>query len=997
MNVLDLIAKLTLDSSDYEQGLQKSKTLAQSVGGGIKTIMTVGTAAVAAAGTAMTAIGADSVKTGMQFDKSMSQVYATMGSKANDMVEYNGKMQKSAEVLRDYALEMGRTTAFSATEAADALNFMALAGYDAETSMKMLPNVLNLAAAGNMDLARASDMVTDTQTAFGISLERTSLMVDEMAKAASTGNTSVEQLGDAFLTVGGLTKELNGGFITLADGTKKQVDGVQELEIALTAMANAGIKGSEAGTHVRNMILKLSKPTKDGAEVMKQLNLSVYDAQGNMRSMNDIMGDLNTSMSNMSQKDKISAISSLFNTYDLSAAEALLGSIEQDWNKIGESILAANEDGVLYQGKLYSISEAQKKFGNDIYDTSKGFEILGAAEVMALKQLDNLEGDMTLFNSALEGTKIAISDKLTPALREFVQFGTKGLSQIADAFTKGGIDSAMEVFGTVLSDGLKMITEKIPEFTKAGIKLLGALGQGIISNIPTITNAATDIVLQLTQAFIDALPELGRGAIELVTALGNSLIENAPQIMEMGLQLLNTLVDGAVEAFTRLPELALNIITTFVDGITQALPTLGTSAISIVEKLLAGLTEGLPKYLDSGKQILDKLIEGIQNNLPTIANIAIKLITMFTQFIVQNAPALITAGIQLLTSLIQGLAQTIPLVIQQIPTLVNGILDVIKSIDWIKVGSDIIEAIGNGIQALIETIPTLLQTICETAISLVESIDWIGLGSAIIDFIVNGITILVENIPKTLEKIGKAAYDIVKNIDWVGLGKKIIDFIVDGLKALIDNVPKKLKEIGEKAFDWFKKIDWIDLGKNIVNKTVDGLKKLFTDIGTKLVELGNYAVGKFKDINWLELGTNVVNGIVNGIAGGVSRVAEAARNLAKGAFDAAKNLLGISSPSKKFKWIGEMTDDGFVEGINSNYHKVEKAMDKLENDTKGMFDSTFSVKTDSGDGSSLNGKNYNSNVIINVYGAQGQDVEELAEIISDKIMDERDRERAWAY
>ena len=103
-----------------------------------------------------------------------------------------------------------------------------------ETSMSMLPNVLNLAAAGGFDLARASDMVTDTQTAFGISLERTSLMVDEMAKAASTGNTSVEQLGDAFLTVGGLAQELNGGVVTLTDGTIASVDGIQELEIALT-------------------------------------------------------------------------------------------------------------------------------------------------------------------------------------------------------------------------------------------------------------------------------------------------------------------------------------------------------------------------------------------------------------------------------------------------------------------------------------------------------------------------------------------------------------------------------------------------------------------------------------------------------------------------------------------------------------------------------------------------------------------------------------------
>ena len=118
----------------------------------------------------------DSIQTGMGFDTAMSQVAATMGKTTDEIAE-----------LRDYAKEMGAATAFSATQSAEALNFMALAGYDTQKSMEMLPNVLNLAAAGSMDLARASDMVTDTQTALGLSNERTVQMVDEMAKAASTG------------------------------------------------------------------------------------------------------------------------------------------------------------------------------------------------------------------------------------------------------------------------------------------------------------------------------------------------------------------------------------------------------------------------------------------------------------------------------------------------------------------------------------------------------------------------------------------------------------------------------------------------------------------------------------------------------------------------------------------------------------------------------------------------------------------------------------------
>lgn len=283
---------------------------AGAIAGGVMNTLSGGISAI-------TDFGKASVASGAQFDTSMSQVAATMGTTVDKI-----------EDLRNFAQEMGATTTFSATQAADALNYMALAGYDANTSMQMLPNVLNLAAAGNFDLARASDMVTDTQTAFGISLERTAQMVDEMAKAASTGNTSVEQLGDAFLVVGGLTQELNGGLIQMGPGVLRSVDGVQELEIALTAMANAGIKGSEAGTHMRNMLLKLSDPTKDGAMALEAMGVSVFNTEGQMRSLADIFGDLNNKMDDMTQQEKISVISDLFNTRDIASAEALLNAVD---------------------------------------------------------------------------------------------------------------------------------------------------------------------------------------------------------------------------------------------------------------------------------------------------------------------------------------------------------------------------------------------------------------------------------------------------------------------------------------------------------------------------------------------------------------------------------------------------------------------------------------------------------------------------------------------
>ena len=463
MNVFELVATLNLNTTGYTSGLSSAKSALS--GFSIFTnqaFATIDRIAINAFKSVVNAAGSfikSSIDAGTEFDTAMSQVAATMGKTMSEMSEDVKSVELSWGTftgnLREYAQEMGRNTQFSATQAAEALNYMALAGYDVQESMKMLPNVLNLAAAGNMDLARASDMVTDAQSAFWINSERTTQMVDEMAKAASTGNTSVEQLGDAFLTVGGLAQELHGGLVFLGDGTHVAVDGITELEIALTAMANAGIKGSEAGTHMRNMLMKLSSPTSEGTERLEKMGVTVFDTvAGGMRSLADIFSDLNYAMQSMTQEEKIQTISDLFNTRDLASAEALLNAIGDEtgsmWNDIGQSIIKASESGVLYRGQLYGMEEAQRKFGDAIYDSEKGFKILGSAEFMAMEQMNNLEGDTKLFNSALEGVRIAISDAVKPALRTLVKTGTEGLSGLAEKLDNANFRDKLEKIGEKL-------------------------------------------------------------------------------------------------------------------------------------------------------------------------------------------------------------------------------------------------------------------------------------------------------------------------------------------------------------------------------------------------------------------------------------------------------------------------------------------------------------------------------------------------------------------
>lgn len=391
MNVFDLVARIVLDTSDYDRNLDEASRNTSTFGGKLKNGLAVAAkasaAAMGAATAAVTAFAGASIKTGSEFDSSMSQVAATMGTTLDAIGQ-----------LRDFAMDMGAKTAFSATQAADALNYMALAGYDAEESMQALPNVLNLAAAGGIELAYASDMVTDAQSALGLSMEESAELVDKMAMASSKSNTSVAQLGEAILTVGGTAK-------TLAGGTT-------ELSTALGILADNGVKGAEGGTALRNIILSLSAPTDTAAAAMKSLGLEVFDAQGNMRPLNEAFGDLEAALSTMTQGQQTQVLNEIFNKVDLKSVNALLANTGDRFNELSGYIDNAT----------------------------------GSAENMAATQLDNFAGDVTLLKSAVEGVQIAFSDKLSPALREGTQFLTDLAGKAQEFIENGGIEKLVQGF-----------------------------------------------------------------------------------------------------------------------------------------------------------------------------------------------------------------------------------------------------------------------------------------------------------------------------------------------------------------------------------------------------------------------------------------------------------------------------------------------------------------------------------------------------------------------
>ena len=555
MDVFDLFARLSLDSSEYEEGLDRAEGLGSRFGSGIRTAGRMAGVALAGATTAVVGFAGSSVRAGADFDSAMSQVAATMNTTVDQITN-----------LRDFAQEMGSTTAFSATESAEALNYMALAGYDAETSMSMLPTVLNLAASGSIDLARASDMVTDASSALGLSIEETSVMVDQMAMAAASSNTSVEQLGDAFLTLGATGANAAGG--------------TNELATLFGDLADNGIKGAEGGTHLRNMILSLTNPTNQAAGAMEELGLQVYDEEGNMRSMIDVISDLQTSLDGMTSAERDSYIGTIFNRADMASVNALLNTSIERYGELSTALDNA----------------------------------AGSAEGMAETQLDNLAGDVTLFRSALEGAQIAISDALTPTLREFVQLGSQGLSDITVAFQEGGLEGAMGAFGEWLSNALTQIVEMTPTIIRAGMNLLSALGRALVDNAPLIM----DSVIEVLQMFVDSFVEAANGdgatrfmdmTFMIIQKIGEFLIENAPTLITAAVELITQLALMLTEPsnLQMLIDMALQLAVAIGDGLVQSAPALGNAVVAVIGNLLIALWNELPNILLTIGQLLGEI------------------------------------------------------------------------------------------------------------------------------------------------------------------------------------------------------------------------------------------------------------------------------------------------------------------------------------------------------------------------------------------------------
>ncbi len=442
-----LIFGTDIDDSGFEKGISSLTVAAGTAIGNIASSM------VSAISSAVAEIPAKMVEVGSSFEASMSQVAATMGITS---------AAEEFETLSDAAKEMGEATKFSASQAGEALNYLALAGYDAEKAVNALPTVLNVAAAGGMELAAASDMVTDAMSALGLETSQMADFSDKLAVTAQKSNTSVAQLGEAILTVGGTAKNLAGGVV--------------EMNTMLGILADNGIKGAEGGTTLRNVILSLTAPTSTAAKAIDGLGLSVFDNEGKMRNLQDIIYDLNDALSTMTDADKSQVLSDIFNKVDLKSVNALLGTSMERFDELA--------------GYIDNCS--------------------GAAADMAVTMDDNLKGDLTIMQSALEGLGIAAYEKFQTPMRDAVQSVTEDIGTLSQSLSSGELsdsfDKISESFSNLASSAAEFAANNVIPVVINGLSsiidhsneilaLIGGIGAAVavIKIVPVITSVVTAI------------------------------------------------------------------------------------------------------------------------------------------------------------------------------------------------------------------------------------------------------------------------------------------------------------------------------------------------------------------------------------------------------------------------------------------------------------------------------------------------------------------------
>lgn len=691
---------------------------------GISTLAKGAAAALTAVSAALGAMAGYAVKVGSDFEAGMSEVAAISGATGDEL-----------DALTAKAKEMGASTKFSATESAEALKYMAMAGWDTQSMLDGLPGIMNLAAASGEELGAVSDIVTDALTAFGLSASDAGHFADVLAKASSSSNTNVSMMGATFKYAAPLAGAL--GY------------SIEDCAQAIGLMANAGIKGEQAGTSFRAMLTRLASPTDDVAAAMSQLGISLTDAQGNMLPLSDVLGQLREGFAGLDEQQKAAMASTIAGQEAMSGLLAIVNAAPEDYEALAASIADAD----------------------------------GAAQSMADTMQDNLQGQITILKSAVEGLGIEFYESIQEPLKDVVKTGIGYIGELSSAFKEGGLDGLVESLGSVFADAAARIVKSAPKLVSAAVSAIRSFVSGLRGNTGQILDAAIEMGASLLQGVAEIVPELGAFALDLIGQFAQRLIDGLPQMTQAGVDMLNSMAEGLA---TGLPEFLAN-----------ALPMIG--------QLAAGIRESAGQLVDAGINLIMNLADGLIAAIPDLlANIP-QIIIDLCGVINDNAPKLLMAGVQLIGKLVMGLLQAIPQILAAMPKIVEAIWSVISAFNWLDLGTNIMTFFRDGLKSMVSKIGEAGRSVFETVKNAI-----VNLPNTLKNLGSNAVSGMANAIRGLLSTVGNAAKAVFTNI----------------VNAVL-NLPSRLLELAKSAVtnvaNAFKNVEWGSIGSNIITGIISGI------------------------------------------------------------------------------------------------------------------------------------------------------------------------------
>lgn len=593
-----------LDESGFKSGIGKLGTIAK---GGLSILG----GAIAGVTAAIGAGSAAAIKVGADFEAGMSKVSAISGATGSEL-----------QALTDKAKEMGAKTKFSATESAEAFQYMAMAGWKTGDMLDGIEGIMNLAAASGEDLATTSDIVTDALTAFGLSAQDSTHFADILAQASSNANTNVSMMGETFKYVAPVAGAM--GY------------SAEDVATAVGLMANSGIKASQAGTSLRTLLSRMAKPTKEVQTAMDQLGVSITDSDGNMKSLHEIMDDLRTGFGGLSEAEKTSMASTLGGTEAMSGLLAIVNASDGDYQKLTESINNCD----------------------------------GAAADMAETMQNNLGGQLTILGSTAESLALEIYESVKGPLTDMTKLGIDAIANLTEGFKTGGVMGMIDAAGQMAST----FAENLPSIIEQGLPLVEGFTENLRSNAGKLVDGGIDLILKLAQGLMDGLPAMLQYVPQIIINIAGIINDNAPKLLMAGVQLIVVLGKGLIQAIpdliAALPQiiqaiaatiqafnwlaLGSNIITLLKNGITSmvgAVQTAGTSVFNAIK----GAVQNLPQTLLSiGKSGGTGILNGLKGMLGAIKGAATSILSGIVSALTSLPSKLLSLAKNAAQSIVKG-------------------------------------------------------------------------------------------------------------------------------------------------------------------------------------------------------------------------------------------------------------------------------------------------------------------------------------------------------